>query len=126
VKRRKFILLSLIGTVGVSLPACQASPASRVRPRELAAICDEETLGEIGNAYLQQAKNEKDIDRLSALIMRDASGRPADAVLNVEDLDRRLAQHIADDFRAGNTAVVKGWVLSLTEARLCALLTLSS
>ena len=124
-KRRKFILLSLTGVVGASLPGCQSSPVARARPRELASICDEKTLEEIGRAYLD-AGGEKDIDRLAGLIMRDTSGRPADIVLNLENPDTKLAEHIADDFRPGNIAVVKGWVLSQTEARLCGLLTLSS
>jgi cytochrome c-type biogenesis protein CcmE len=126
VKRRKFILLSLIATAGASLTACKPSAAARARPEELAAICDEKTLTEIGSAYLQQTTGENDAGRLAGLIMQDSSGRPADQVLDREHINVELTQHIANDFRNGNIVVVKGWVLSHTEARLCALLTLSS
>ena len=39
---------------------------------------------------------------------------------------RSIAQQVRDDFAAGRTVVVDGWVLSATEARQCALFSLAS
>jgi hypothetical protein len=37
-----------------------------------------------------------------------------------------MEQQVRDDFAAGRTVLVEGWVLSVTEARQCALFSLSS
>jgi hypothetical protein len=39
---------------------------------------------------------------------------------------RSIDRQVTDDFAAGRTAVVDGWVLSVTEARQCALFSLLS
>jgi hypothetical protein len=38
---------------------------------------------------------------------------------------RSIEEQVRDDFAAGRTVVVSGWVLSETEARQCALFSLS-
>jgi hypothetical protein len=99
-KRRNFILsLAAIGTIAVSVESCNTASA----PAMLAELCDKKTLHEIGATYLQQHPQENNRESLRKLIMN------------------KQAQ---DDFRDGNIVVVKGWVLSVTEARQCALLTL--
>jgi len=58
---------------------------------------------EIGREYLQKHPAENNRNTLKALIQ---------------------SADIRAEFRNGNIVVIKGWVLSLTEARQCALLTL--
>lgn len=100
-KRRKFILLSLAATGAASLPFAGCSPHDA--PEMLSKLCDEKTMREIGREYLAKHPAENNRDALKKLT------RPAD---------------IRAEFSNGNVVVIKGWVLSLTEARQCALLTL--
>ena len=98
-KRRKFILLSVAAAGAAALPAgCQPGKAM---PEMLSALADKGALRQIGRHYLEQYPAEK--DQLQALL------RNAD---------------VQNDFIKGNVVVIKGWVLSVTEARQCALLSL--
>lgn len=98
-KRRKFILLSVGAAGAAALPAgCQPGQAM---PEMLSSLTDKATLRQIGRAYLQQYPAEKS---------------------QLKDLARNAS--VQDDFAKGNIVVVKGWVLSVTEARQCALLSL--
>ena len=96
-ERRRFILLSLTAAVAAG---CQTGQHES-RPAMLSSICDEKTLREIGQAYLQKHPGSK--DELRKLV---------------------LNARAEDDFRNNRTIIIKGWVLSVTEARQCALLTL--
>lgn len=76
----------------------------------------------IGRAYLRVAPGEADANLLAGILVRrdpalDVRRNPPD--------DRRivgiLRDRIAKDFETGHTVRIDGWVLSKTEARLCAL-----
>ncbi|HYC27540.1 MAG TPA: hypothetical protein VEB42_01975, partial [Chitinophagaceae bacterium] len=99
-KRRRFILLSLTAAGAAGLPFAGCSPHGA--PEILSKLCDERTMLEIGREYLQEHPHESDRNTLKKLT------RSAD---------------VRAEFRNGNIVVVKGWVLSITEARQCALLT---
>jgi hypothetical protein len=69
----------------------------------------------IGRAYLRQAPEEADAARPLDLI------HPGDcAALSTTELRRAVAARQRADFAAGRTVLLDGWVLSRTEARLCA------
>lgn len=76
----------------------------------------------VGREYLRGAPAAADLDRLTTLVLRglDLEGGALAAVD-----DRRLRQLVlrrtGQDFREGRTVAVDGWLLSATEARLCAL-----
>ncbi|EWY39914.1 hypothetical protein N825_04850 [Skermanella stibiiresistens SB22] len=71
----------------------------------------------IGRAYLETASHEADAAQLVSLILGD----DAVGVDRVGDLRHRVAELQRADFTAGRTVTLDGWVLSRTEARLCAL-----
>jgi hypothetical protein len=76
----------------------------------------------VGRAYLRQAPEEADPEFLIAAI----HGADADLrhlVVDGDELDlaTALRYRIRRDFADGRTVRVDGWVLSRTEARLCAL-----
>ena len=54
-----------------------------------------------------------------------AAALRADLVPASDDTPARLMGRVRDDFRAGRMFVHKGWFLSETEAKLCALISLS-
>lgn len=76
----------------------------------------------IGRAYLRETPNEADADLLFKLIVK---GDPIlGSCLNALSNDQHIAilrKRISQDFDLENTVYVDGWVLSRTEARLCAL-----
>jgi hypothetical protein len=92
--------------------AAAAGPAARL----VGIFREPASARAIGRAYLRQAPEEADAARLLALI------HPGDcAALSASELRRAVAARQRADFAAGRTVLLDGWVLSRTEARLCAL-----
>ena len=89
----------MAATGAVALPA--ACKPGQPMPEMLSALADKKTLREIGREYLTKFPAEK--NQLQDLISRE---------------------NVQNDFSKGNVVVIQGWVLSVTEARQCALLTL--
>lgn len=111
-KRRKFISLSLAGTMAASLPMSYCgNKDSAGQPAFLTTILKTAQIKEIGQAYLQQVPSESDPKKLSSLIIAG----------NTQPSDSSLRTKIQDDFKKGNVVIVKGWILSVTEARQSAL-----
>jgi hypothetical protein len=80
----------------------------------------------LGSLYLDQVPSEANTERLVILIeaglpetVRPVSSAPK------ERLRQALASSIRNDFDANRIVRVGGWLLSGTEARLCALAALS-
>lgn len=136
-KRRKFIVLA-----GVGVAAIVATVAMRRRhhnslagplgqPDLLGHVCDESTVREIGEAYCARNPDERNEDKLVSLLIATSEGdgqpakSPAKSATDSTHVLRQLDGAIRDDFAAGRVVTVKGWVLSLTEARQCALYSLS-
>lgn len=68
---------------------------------------------QIGRAYLRAYADDTDADGLARLLVGGAGGTG-------EDLPGRLRRRIRRDFREADVVWVRGWLLSRTEARLCA------
>ncbi len=110
-KRSTFILLTLSGTAALAIPSigCQHEPDPLAHPDFLSQVCDSATITRIGAAYRNQAPDEAQKEKLIGLLKAGVDPR-----------------HIQAEYAAGNTVILKGWVLSLTEARQCALYSLRS
>jgi hypothetical protein len=76
----------------------------------------------LGRHYLAATPHEADAQRLRALL----AGSLEAVAAKPETLHRRVHEQIRDDFTAARVVAVDGWLLSLTEARLCALVSLGS
>jgi hypothetical protein len=76
----------------------------------------------VGHAYLREAPQEYNVGIITEMILRSGTAltQRLDA-LSEKDLIAKLRNLITEDFTNGNTVQVEGWVLSRTEARLCAL-----
>ena len=97
------------------------------QPEFLAYICDDKTIQDIGAAYRTRTPNEAAQDKLISLLLTSGGhnqGQPKGEADNAR-LIRRLDSAVRDDYAAGKVLTIKGWVLSLTEARQCALYSLS-
>ncbi len=130
-KRRTFILASSVTAVAVAVPWAytryEHSKWKReplMHPLVLSYFCDEETIRKIGKAYRKAVPSEDSHEKLSTLLLDEA--RKADPVISLNAVDDRQLNMLAEeDFKSQNLLILNGWVLSLTEARQCALLSLS-
>lgn len=75
----------------------------------------------VGTAYGQLAPEEYDVSTLGDLVPALAGMGAADALSSLSALEGEIEA----DFAAGRTVDVAGWVLSETEARAAALISLS-
>jgi hypothetical protein len=113
-KRRDFVLVA-VGIGAVSTAAyyffgdVKYNPGL-AEPPTVSLIWDDETINTIGNRYRKDFPSEDGARTLVKLL-----GDSPDA----------MDQKIADDFKKGNIVVVEGWILSVTEARQCALASIS-
>ena len=91
-------------------------------PDELGRICDENSIREIGIKYRNLVHQENSKQKLTDLILDGISQE------KIKTSDRSLVhkfldQKIYEDFLGYKTFVIDGWVISITEARQCALYT---
>jgi hypothetical protein len=124
-KRRHFIQLSAFAAAAISLPllhSCNASATEQAiaQPVFLSRLFDENMIKDVGKTYLKMSA-EKDEKKLVQLLANN------NTIANSTDekaIHQYLDEKIKQDFKAGNTVLVKGWVLAVTEARQCALFSL--
>jgi hypothetical protein len=128
--RRRFLQLAAAAIGACALRPFQAlrflwergdDQASQAAGRLMQAIGHRRSARAVGRAYLATAPQERSIERLIALLTGDRL--PSDRVLNADAkaLRAHVQEALSEDFAAGRTVSVRGWMLSLTEARLCAL-----
>ena len=118
--RRSFVLLGATGVAAISIPgACSyfgnvEYDPMLAQPQSLSLIWNTEAVKTIGNKYRSLVPDEKNVGSLVNLLMKDLSDDKA-------GLAESLEEKIKTDFDAGNIVLVDGWVLSVSEARQCAL-----
>jgi hypothetical protein len=73
----------------------------------------------IGSAYLRSTPDEREPGRLADLI----ASRCGEGVFDLdgEALRRCLGRRTRQDFADGRVVTIHGWMLSVTEARICGL-----
>lgn len=129
-KRRTFIVISALGAIAAGIPLGKSlfrpsvNKEAIARPQFLSYLSDIDTAREIGIAYREQVSDESGQDKLVDLLLE---GVPEEALSDASDsssVQKVLAKKIRQDFEAGRTVVIKGWVLAVTEARQCALFSL--
>jgi hypothetical protein len=95
-------------------------------PAFLSNVCDDNTIKSIGTTYRARNTEEAKIDKLMPLLL-GACGEKPDQSHTETDYNRliqKLDAVVRDDFAAGRVVTINGWVISLTEARQCALYSL--
>ena len=124
-RRRDFIHLSAFTAAAISFPlldSCNQSTGNEIaKPVFLSRLFDEKAINDAGKAYIKKTPLENDKSTLIQLLANDSQ------ILKSSDrkaIHQYLEQRVKQDFETGNTVLVKGWVLSITEARQCALYSL--
>jgi hypothetical protein len=121
--RRRFLQVSALGIVAAVADAAYASAdagvgASDDRPL-LLAMLGPERVRQLGSHYRASTPRENSAEALRAAL---SSGRaPRIPFIKSEP----HGDQIRDDFAAGRTVLVDGWVLAVTEARQAALFSLA-
>ena len=113
--RRRFLALSATVAASMATTACAsgADAAALANPDLLSAL-GPDAVRRVGQRYRENVPRERDAPALEAAI---GDSRPWAARLS----HSTLTDQVRDDFEAGRTVVVDGWLLSVTEARQCAL-----
>ncbi|MBA3342883.1 MAG: hypothetical protein H0T48_13745 [Gemmatimonadaceae bacterium] len=124
--RRRFLQLTTAGiVVSLTSSACAGDGGEDIRALarpELLSMLGAERVRELGVHYRAAVPKENTTAALRAAII-DGGHRG----LRFPWTPRpSMEQQVRDDFAAGQTVLVQGWVLSATEARQCALFSLVS
>lgn len=126
-KRRVFLTLAAIGGAAAATYWCFTKPATTPEealalPQFLGQVCDESEVVAIGKAYLK--KSPADAGTLRKLLTGEAGG--LDQFPTANGVWSMLFERVKEDFKADRTVILEGWVLSITEARQCALYSLTN
>lgn len=128
-KRRTFLWLSFAGTAGLSLLLfdCRVKNVAFMKvlaqPQTLPHFCDAQALKDIGAAYRERIAAENNSDKLIELLLVDSSGNSVSESTSSADIRFMLQNRIKQDFKDGRIVTLQGWIISVTEARQCALYT---
>ena len=115
IDRRRFLVLS--ATVGAGALACgRSSGTSSLAQPDLLVALGPDAVRRLGRRYRGSVPGESDAPQLTAAIQ---ASRPWTARIGLSH--SAMADQVRDDFDAGRTVIVDGWLLSRTEARQCAL-----
>jgi hypothetical protein len=125
--RRNFVRLSAYGTVLLGVPfvaGCSYKPVNGAinQPPFLVQFMDKKTITDTGHFYLKLIPDENSSNKLESLLTANSGITGSTEPKKVHAYFD--GQSIAD-FNANKTVIVDGWVLSATEARQCALFSLS-
>lgn len=127
--RRQFIQFAAAGAAGIVLSGAvwlpSAEPPLSVlgRPALLRLLNSPDEITAIGKAFHAEHPTERTANAIASAILTDAqlsSNLPEPAMR--EALSRQIRQDFADH----RTVRLRGWILSVTEARQCALYSILS
>ena len=100
---------------------CSSPSSAEAAARVLAGpLAESPEAADLGRRILARGSSGLTLELLTAALTEGWPEAPGEEAGAASRLQR---QHL-DDFARGRTAEVDGWVLSLTEARLCALVAL--
>ena len=122
-KRKAFIITA--ATVAIGVPLVYYYKNNRnfnplYTPFFLSNFCSQKEIREIGLSYRKQIPLENDKNKLTDIILTDNSGKKIKAS-DKSDIEILVNAKIHEEFSNYKTMIINGWVLSLTEARQCAL-----
>lgn len=129
-KRRTFLITTTAAVAAASIPIARYYGFRKktyhplLMPEELGNFCDEKIIREIGRQYIKVIPQESVVIKLKEILLKDSSGK------RVNESDKSavsllLDKKIQDDFNNFRIHVLNGWVICETEARQCALFSLT-
>jgi hypothetical protein len=126
-RRKTFIWASLVVTAG-SVGSALIYTVRKQRllkkplayPSYLASFMEESDIRKIGISYRLKNRHENDLKQLEDLIRKELPSAP-DSEKKATPLIEHLENATTKNFENNNIIVTNGWILSVTEARQCAL-----
>lgn len=124
-RRRDFIfttvLLSAVPILVRSRDFYAENPL--ITPAILGKFCSLKELILLGNLYLEKNKGERNKTKLTLLLKTDSNGNTycGDDKNRVKSI---IERNISLDFTRGSIVNLNGWIISRTEGRQCALLSI--
>lgn len=126
-KRKAFIITS--AALGIGLPALYYFKKHKwknynpvLTPEFLSSILDEPAIKAIGAAYIKQTPQEATKELLKKAVLENNN---TGVTSGDEAVQNFINTKIVNEFKTGHTVLVDGWILSVTEARQCALFSLT-
>jgi len=116
IDRRRFLQLSAAGVAAAAVQSCSEDNQRPLDQPALIATLGPERVLQLGTHYRALTPGENNPDALRSAIDKARGSR---------FLARSIDDVVQQDFAKGRTVLVDGWVLSVTEARQAALLSLS-
>ncbi len=130
-KRRTFLYSTAITGAGLGIAGyyywnidSRWKKEPLIYPYILSQICDEETLRKIGIAYRKSVPAENAKEKLLNLLNDKLDADPSSTDDHLT-LVKKLELKVEREFKEKKIITISGWVLSITEARQCALFSLS-
>ena len=126
-ERRSFIVVSVLGFLGMGVVPLfrwthrfSGRDKTLAQPKLLSLLCDDRTIGMLGRAYLKLKPDESCCGTLSNDLLGNAAHDAGLQNLDLSVVESQIEKKIKQDFDTNNIVILKGWVLSITEARQCA------
>lgn len=123
--RRQFLAFGGLSTLALAAPSAWGQRATAwdrrvlARPALISMLGSPDRVRQLGRSYRMAVPAEDDRETLAAALRNElGTGAPS-------TLRSRLDARVRADFAAGRTVTVQGWVLARTEARQCALFSLT-
>lgn len=115
-------------STGLTLQGCSEPEQELTKvlalPETLSQTYDEKTIRQIGKAFAKAFPDQYNINDLEQVLKKRQDGNIIPASIGTVELRSILEQQVKQDFQSGQTIILDGIILSLTEARQCALFTL--
>ena len=126
-RRATFIKLSVFSAAAMTLPSLEgcterAFNKAIEQPPFLSHLFDVKTIRAAGLSYLEQTPAENKKNKLVDMLIDNDSFTASTEPAVVRSYFEKKIQL---DFAGGKTVIADGWVLSVTEARQCALFVLT-
>ena len=129
-KRSVFIKAVLAIAATAALPVLYNRSRTKGRtnslsvPGVLGDFCDDNEIYKIGVQYRSMVPTESTKEKLTELLLANGKGKKNTSLSNAE-IDKLLNKNITKEYSDYNTMVINGWIISPTEARQCALFSLT-
>jgi hypothetical protein len=110
--------LSAYTTLAIALPlaeGCSSNKNEAALPMLFSHLADKDMIRETGQAYRKLFPKEDDQSVLTKLLIGEQASK------NGADIQNMLDKCVLDDFKTDKIVTPAGWILSVTEARQCAL-----
>lgn len=121
-KRKAFIITA--ATVAIGVPFAYYYKNNRnynplTTPYLLSSFCSEKDLKEIGLIYRKMVPAENELQKLTDLLLTDETGKKI-AASDKSAIEKLVDKKMTAEFVSSNTIIINGWIISVTEARQCA------